>query len=594
MLALAGLSKAMDGLTASMNKTVDVFKEAMAFGDEVQKASLALGQTYTQTQTQLGGTIQGLRGSMDQQMGAAIAGLEAGMQGNTAGVARLINQQMLTGTAHKKTATSFANMETALGLSRDQTNVLSNSLIQTGQEYQVSTDKLVEGMNALKASFGAMNMAGMGAQVQGAMAELTAELPTMGPQLQSVMKMVMDTSMEGYSKLTALGMGDVREQLAAAKNQTEAVAILKNAMLAGAQATKDVAGDVSKNFFMAGVAQQTLGTGVLDLVAVSEQLGKRIKTEGEDAVDFGMTLKTLKSEVLAPIIKVLADKFYPAILRSADAFSAIGQRIAKWLSNLIEKIPKVDSVIKMVTLKLIDFAMIGLNSLEKAWNHIKPMFENLSAGFMSIQTALHWGIVVPLNLVKGAFGAFETGIGVIILGIVKLAEVIARAISKISFGLIKVQEDNVEMLTGFAKSLIEGGVNRQNEAKNRIMMTPERSAALMAAAIKKANEDPSLLGNRMLGDLRDSFANGNTIQREQNDNLKKIEENTNEDTAQSSEFLNTTANSIALSMERVLGMGPGNDVFERMVTELEKGTALGEAQLEATPGAAESNAGQLQ
>ena len=117
----------MDALTTQL-------RAAMDFADKAQRASLALGQTYDDTRTQLGGTMEGLRGDINQRFGAAMAGLEAGMQGNTAGVARLINQQQLTGTAYQQTAKAFAGLESSLQLSRDQTNNLSNSLIQTGAE----------------------------------------------------------------------------------------------------------------------------------------------------------------------------------------------------------------------------------------------------------------------------------------------------------------------------------------------------------------------------------------------------------------------------------------------------------------------------
>ncbi len=50
-----------------------------------KKASLALGQTYEQTRDSLGGTMEGLRGDINQRFSAAIAGMEAGLQGNTAG-----------------------------------------------------------------------------------------------------------------------------------------------------------------------------------------------------------------------------------------------------------------------------------------------------------------------------------------------------------------------------------------------------------------------------------------------------------------------------------------------------------------------------
>ena len=87
---------AMGPLIGAMGALKDQIKAAMAFADNAQKASLALGQTYEQTRDSLGSSMEGLRGDINQRFGAAIAGMEAGLQGNTAGVAKLINQVLLT------------------------------------------------------------------------------------------------------------------------------------------------------------------------------------------------------------------------------------------------------------------------------------------------------------------------------------------------------------------------------------------------------------------------------------------------------------------------------------------------------------------
>ena len=149
--------------------------------------------------------------------------MEAGLQGNTARVAKLINQQQLTGTAFKATAAAMASLEAGMNLSRTDTNALAESLIETGAEYGVSTDKLVGAIDALKETFPAQKLSGMGKDVMGAVAGLQAELgPSLAGPLNKVMKSVMDTSEEGFATLTKLGLGGVREQLSAAKSESEA------------------------------------------------------------------------------------------------------------------------------------------------------------------------------------------------------------------------------------------------------------------------------------------------------------------------------------------------------------------------------------
>ena len=123
--------------------------------------------------------------------------MEAGLQGNTAGVAKLINQQMLTGTAYRQTAKAFANLEVGMNLSRDETNVLAASLIDTGNKYEISTDKLVGVINSLKETFPAQKLAGMGKDMMAAVVRLQGELgPALQGPLTKVMNMIFDTSEE--------------------------------------------------------------------------------------------------------------------------------------------------------------------------------------------------------------------------------------------------------------------------------------------------------------------------------------------------------------------------------------------------------------
>ncbi|MAO21671.1 MAG: hypothetical protein CMJ25_13045, partial [Phycisphaerae bacterium] len=305
-VALGGLSKAMEGLTSQL-------KSSMEFAMRADKASAALGMTFEQTNDQLGGTMEGLRGDMNQRFAGAIAGMEAGLQGNTQGIARLVNQQRLTGTASAGTAKAMATLEAQLGLSRDQTNKLSNSLIETGAEWQISTDKLVGAVTSLEASFPAQAMAGMGDKVTGAMVELTAQLPQgMHKQLNSVMNMVMDTSMEGFERLAKLNIGGVREQLSAAKNSEEAAQILQEAFKTASSEFNKIGGGAESFYASLGVAAETFGPAAINFTTVSEAFGTRVKQEGSDAEAFGNQLGVIKDEIMIPLQEMLKE-FFPII-----------------------------------------------------------------------------------------------------------------------------------------------------------------------------------------------------------------------------------------------------------------------------------------
>ena len=326
-IALAGLAKSMDALKGSIESAFD-------FAQRAEKSSLALGMSFETANNKLGGTMEGLRGDLNERFAGAIAGMEAGLQGNTAGIARLVNQQRLTGTASAKTAAAFANMEMSMGLSREATNKLASDMVEMGAEFGTSTDVLVGALNNMAKSFPAQKLAGMGAELNGAVAALQTELgPAMSGPLNSVMNMIMDTSMEGYENLTKLGIGSVREQLAAAKSQEEAQAILKDAISTASMNFKSVVGDASEMFAKVGVATDTFGKSAIDLVTIQDAFGQRVKVEITQTEEFANQLGVLKSEILVPLQAAFLELF-PVIKEVATIFMEFGKGV---ISDLVDK-----------------------------------------------------------------------------------------------------------------------------------------------------------------------------------------------------------------------------------------------------------------
>ena len=353
-VAIAGLTKAMDSLKGAIT-------ESFGFAMQAEKASLALGMSFERANDELGGTMDGLRGDLNERFAGAIAGMEAGLQGNTAGIARLVNQQRLTGTASAKTAAAFASMEMTMGLSREATNKLASDLIDVGAEFGTSTDVLVGAINNMAESFPAQKLAGMGAEVNAAVAGLQSELgPAMSGPLNSVMKMVMDTSMEGYENLTKLGIGSVREQLAAAKSQQEAQQILKDAIGTASMNFKSVVGDASEMYASVGVATDTFGKSAIDLVTIQDAFGQRVKVERTQTEEFGNQLGVLKSEILIPLQKAFLE-FFPVIKEVATIFMSFAKDV---VADLVDK-----GKAFVETFGSTDEAVAGL---KKQFEEIKP------------------------------------------------------------------------------------------------------------------------------------------------------------------------------------------------------------------------------
>ena len=576
-VAITGLSKSMDALSSQL-------KAALAFADRAQKASLALGSTYEQTRVQLGGTMEGLRGDINQRFGAAIAGMEAGLQGNTAGIARLVNQQQLTGTAFQATTKSMASLESELGLSRDDTNLLSLSLIETGSEYQISTDKLVGAIDALKSTFPAQKLAGMGNQVMTAVTQLQGELgPQLAGPLQNVMKMVMDTSMEGYERLTKLGIGDVRERLAAAQSAAEAQQILKEAFVTASDNFKSVAGNASEGFFQIGVASEIFGQQSIEFTTIADNFGKRTKKEGEQAVDFGKTLANLKAEILVPFQEAFAVA-YPFLLEAMDTFSAIANTVGQRFKAFAESLGGSDgaaATMKSFKLAALDFAMVALGKMEGVFSFVKRLLTEVLPKvftYFGDQIRKFFDIGGPFDKLRYAF--------------LTIAEGAARAAAKLGnkeAGAFAntLMSDKLAMRTriDMMQAAREGKGGTEDQMRQAIILRDQIGGALSDAMAKvKSGEvaaQQETMGQMLKGaadlsfgenakrspmyeelkKLRVSVENDEPLARKQSEDMEKLVKESKEinrktpEIATSPEFLDETANMLSRSIEGILGIG---------------------------------------
>lgn len=392
-VALGGLTKAMDGLK-------DTIQSAFSFAMQAEKSSLALGMSFETAQQKLGGTMDGLRGDLNETFAAAIAGMEAGLQGNTAGIARLVNQQRLTGTASGKTAAAFATMEMTMGLSREATNKLASDMVEMGAEFGTSTDVLVGALNNMAKSFPAQKLAGMGTELNAAVASLQTELgKSMTGPLNNVMNMIMDTSMEGYERLTQLGIGGVREQLAAAKSQEEAQMILKDAIATASQNFKSVVGDASQGFFQVGVAADIFGQSAMDLTTVQDAFGQRVKVERKETEEFGNQLGVIKSEILLPVQRAFL-LLFPTIKEGAVI---LGSFLKEVVVQLVEKGKEFVSSFGGAEVVLSTFKQTLMDAVPK----VVEVIESVVKTFTNVKVVLGVLAIAVLVPLKAAFIAIK-------------------------------------------------------------------------------------------------------------------------------------------------------------------------------------------
>ncbi len=334
------LTEALGKLLSPLTKVTDSLKEATEAFNQYQRISLSLGQNFDAMSKKVAPSMDGLRGSIDQRLRSAFVGLEAGLQGNISGVSKLVNQQILTGSQFQKTAFVFAKLEAGLNISRESTNKLSESLINTGQTYEISTDRLVDVIDDLKETLPIQQLAGMGSELTAAVVELQGQFgPQFRGEINALMKIILDTSMEGFQKRIMLGIGDMPERLAAARTKEDKLALLYDAINAGANRFKMFSEGAESALYRVGIAENLLGKSSIQLTTLQNNIGKRIITRDEETESFYMQFSVIRKEFFLPLQNAFIKLLTP-VLKVSEVFSAIGYKLSETIVERINKFIK--------------------------------------------------------------------------------------------------------------------------------------------------------------------------------------------------------------------------------------------------------------
>lgn len=569
-LSIPPLIASLQAVTKVLGEVKDQINKTLDTSNKLEKMSLALGKTFTDTEKSLRPVMQGLRGTIEQKFVGSIAGMQQGLQGNTAGIARLINQQQLTGLSFGKTGQVMAKLETTLGLSRDSTNYLSNSLIATSREWNTSTEHLVEVIDSLSRTFPAQQLAGLGEGLVGAVTELGAELPSnIARNFDSVITAIFDTSEDAYANLVRLGIGNIREQLAAVEHSTElSRGLLVEAIKTASRTTEFMAGGANKFYRQVGIAQEALGKTALDFNVVARNLGTRVRVEGQQALDFGKTLENLKNEVLQPLLTYFLQDLYPELLKMVDFLSFAGQHVAKVLSEMLgEQIGETSSAFRTLTIGILKTSIYGINILEGLWKNYGETGLKILSVIVYITDLIIESIAFTHNtkamaweLIQGIVLSIGWGIG--------------KILNK--FGLMG--DDTLNYLTGLldksASKFFESVGKAFNNVKDMLTNPVDQWGAIQEKINASANDSNNGLGNKLLGPILKAFQEGKTFQRESNeyldsmkDGIASIDRKTPEPVTNN--LLNENVNEVSLMLERVLGIRT-SDSYDAILEELRK------------------------
>jgi len=370
------LQAAIEGLNATIGKAIGRIENAIAMSDQAQKASLALGMSLQGANKTLDGSIKGLRGSFGTRLQAGLAALNAGFQGNIESVGKLINQQQLTGGSFRKTAASLAKLETTMGLTRAQTSDLAEAMLETSQTFGVSTDKLVASLDALSESMPILTEAGL-AGVPGAVAAMAGRVgPQMEQELKRVMGFLFDPSMETQGKLAALGLGNLRERMAAGQNPLDA---FLDAIPQASNVIGQLGGDLSQFYAGFSVPLKMFGPVAKDFIALQKAMSARNMVEARNQADFFEQISVLKSEILAPLDRLFSDELYPKVLEFTDLLSRVAG-------------PLVDKIEKKIN-EIFDDPLVSYNEFIVFLDDVQVQFTKIINGLASTINFMTEGMV---------------------------------------------------------------------------------------------------------------------------------------------------------------------------------------------------------
>ena len=265
-----------------------------------------------------------------------------------------------------------------MGLSRDQTNKLSESLITTGNKWSISTDKLVTALDSMKESLPFQKLAGWGDKFAGSIAELQGMLgPQFGSEINRMMNMITDVSMDGMRKLSVLGIGDIRERIQNAKDQDEVTKILLEGIKRANNSITSLVGPDGAFGGGGAALEQAVGKGTIAFSTLADNIGERIINP--IAVDYANTFAALKSEIWVPLKEFFAQKFYPPFLEVMGYLNKVGKTLSNLLtSGLEEHVDKIGPLFKEISIAIVTFAIDLVPIISEIPNIFKLFLESLT------------------------------------------------------------------------------------------------------------------------------------------------------------------------------------------------------------------------
>jgi anion-transporting ArsA/GET3 family ATPase len=187
---------------------------------------------------------------------------------------------------------------------------------------------------------------------------------------------------------------------------------------------------------------------------------------------------------------------------------------------------------------------------------------------MSAKEAFHYAIIIPLELVKITFTSFVNGLDTAYGAVLLLIKGFYIATEKLTFGALTFT-DEMDFVNDQLEGVGQRMLDRAEDVKksiSTITQDPAESARQFSEKLREINEDPNLLGNKYLSDIKDSLLKGEELQRKTSKSVASVDEKTPEPETKSA-FVDESTIILSQALETMLGVGQ-NTTAEEMLEEL--------------------------
>jgi len=316
-----------------INLLSTALREGLQTAMETQNSALQLGMEVDEV-------IGKFPGDMSTAMGGFTANLKTTMQQTDIGMKDLGKH---TSIAAARTEALGGNttgliraqrrMETHLGMDAAAVDKSSKNMVLLSQQYGISTDRLVAGLDALASNFGTFAALGIGEDMTNAVTEFTAQAGAGNEKL--VAQFTKSLTAVGGAAVSQAVLGGVQDIQHEVMTGNVNANMLREAAMKQGSRLQGIVSEMQSNGVNMTVAMDQLGrlygegaVAALQLFKQQEAMTDEQRKEVEISQEWNKTLTLLKDEIMTPI-KVSLSEHIPVLVDQVKKFVPILQGILK-------------------------------------------------------------------------------------------------------------------------------------------------------------------------------------------------------------------------------------------------------------------------